>query len=80
MIYKFQTTHCPMCRQADHLLRKHQVKYLLIDAEEETDLVTFYGVRSVPCLIAVDTLGEPAKAICHAPQSEPQLLQFLSSI
>lgn len=77
MIYKFETSHCPMCKQADRLLQKHNVKYQSVDAEQADTLVEFYGIRSVPCLVEAESLGEPSLRICRCPQSETALVAFL---
>lgn len=80
MIYKFETDHCPMCKQADRLMKKHNVKYESIDAEQFDSLVVFYGIRSVPCLIETESLGEPARHICRSPQAESSLINFLNEL
>lgn len=79
MIYKFETSHCPMCKQAERLLQKHNITYQSVDAEQADALVEFYGIQSVPCLIEAESLGEPATKICRAPQSEAKLIDFLDS-
>ena len=78
MIYKFETDHCPMCKQAERLLHKHNVYYMSVDAEESTHLVEFYGIKSVPTLVIAESLGEPAQAICLAPQNEKNLIEFIN--
>lgn len=79
MIYKFETSHCPMCKQAERLLKKHKVTYKSVDAEQADAYVEFYGIHSVPCLIEAESLGEPAKKICRVPQSEVMLVDFLNT-
>ena len=66
-----------MCKQAERLMRKHDVYYMSVDAEESTQLVEFYGIKSVPILILAESLGEPAQAVCLAPQNEKNLMEFL---
>lgn len=66
-----------MCKQAERLLKKYNVFYMSVDAEESTHLVEFYGIKSVPTLVLAESLGEPAQAMCLAPQSENNLIEFL---
>ncbi len=50
--YLFTTKTCPNCRLAKEYLK--DVKYVVIDAEENMELAARYGVMQAPTLVVVD--------------------------
>ncbi len=50
--YLFTTKTCPNCKLAKEYLKDE--KYLLLDAEENAELATRYGVMQAPTLVVVD--------------------------
>ncbi len=55
----FTTKTCPNCRIAGAMLKKAQVEYETVDAEEQTELARQYGVKQAPTLVVLDKDG------CH---------------
>ena len=47
----FTTWTCPNCRQAESLLKKADIPYRKIVAEESPELATQYGIRQAPTLV-----------------------------
>ncbi len=47
----FTTKTCPNCRMAKTLLDTAGIKYTVIDAEEQKDIVLKYNVRKAPTLL-----------------------------
>ena len=47
----FKTPTCPNCRAAMQLLDKAGVSYQTLNADEEKELVTRYGVKQAPTLV-----------------------------
>lgn len=68
-----------MCKRADMLLKKRNVQYEVIDAEEDEQGVDFYGIQSVPCLVDTVRLYSDEYRICRTPQSEHVLEEFLEA-
>jgi len=60
--YLFTTKTCPNCRIAKQMLAGEE--YTLIDAEENQELVSRYGVMQAPTLVVVS--GEDAKKYVNA--------------
>ena len=60
IIYLFTTKTCPNCKLAKEYLKN--VNYILIDAEENMELATKYGVMQAPTLVAVQN-GEVRKYV-----------------
>lgn len=56
----FTTKTCPNCRLVKVALDDKNIKYTVVDAEEETDLSLKYNIRSVPTLIRRDDLSYEA--------------------
>ena len=50
----FTTKTCPNCKIAKRVLEENNVKYKVIDAEEEVELTTKFGISSVPTLVTKD--------------------------
>lgn len=50
-ILLFGTKTCPNCKMARMLLDKANIKYRLIDAEEEVEMTKHYNVKKAPTLI-----------------------------
>jgi len=53
--YLFTTKTCPNCKLAKEYLKEE--KYILIDAEENAELATRYGVMQAPTLVVVNADG-----------------------
>ena len=49
----FKTPTCPNCKAAGALLDKAGVEYDALNANEEKDLVSVYGVKQAPTLVLV---------------------------
>lgn len=60
--YLFTTKTCPNCKLAKEYLA--DMKYVVIDAEENMELATRYGVMQAPTLVVVD--GEKHKKYVNA--------------
>ena len=60
IIYLFTTKTCPNCKLAKEYLK--DVNYILIDAEENMELATKYGVMQAPTLVVVQN-GEVKKYV-----------------
>ncbi len=60
--YLFTTKTCPNCAMAKEMLSGEE--YQLIDAEENMELATKYGIRQAPTLVVVD--GADAKKYVNA--------------
>ena len=56
-ILLFATKTCPNCKMAKMLLDKDQIKYTVIDAEEQRDLTEQYDITKVPTLIVPTEKG-----------------------
>jgi ribonucleoside-triphosphate reductase len=52
MKYLFTTKTCPNCKLAKEYLKNE--KYIVIDAEENMELVSKYGVMQAPTLVVVN--------------------------
>ena len=52
MRYLFTTKTCPNCKMAREYLK--DVKYVVIDAEENMELAARYGVMQAPTLVVVN--------------------------
>ena len=52
-ILLFSTKTCPNCKMARMLLDKANIKYQLIDAEENVEMTKHYNVKKAPTLIIV---------------------------
>ena len=50
--YLFTTKTCPNCAMAKEMLS--DVDYVLVDAEENTELARQYGVMQAPTLVVVE--------------------------
>ena len=50
----FTTKTCPNCKIAKRVLEENNVEYKVIDAEEEVELTTKFGISSVPTLVTKD--------------------------
>ena len=53
----FKTPTCPNCKAAGALLDKAGVQYDALNANEEKDLVSAYGVKQAPTLVLVTKDG-----------------------
>lgn len=53
----FTTKTCPNCKLAVGSLEKANIRYEVIDAEENEELVRKYGVMQAPTLVVVDQSG-----------------------
>ena len=53
----FKTTTCPNCRAAMQLLDKAGVAYQTLNADEEPELVTRYGIKQAPTLVVLEGEG-----------------------
>ena len=62
VIYLFTTKTCPNCKLAKEYLK--DINYILIDAEENMDLASRYGVMQAPTLVIVQ--GEQIKKYVNA--------------
>ncbi|MDO5021225.1 MAG: ribonucleoside triphosphate reductase [Lachnospiraceae bacterium] len=62
IIYLFTTKTCPNCKLAKEYLKG--INYLLIDAEENMELATKYGVMQAPTLVVVH--GDQVKKYVNA--------------
>jgi ribonucleoside-triphosphate reductase len=51
-VYLFTTKTCPNCKMAKEYLKN--IPYTLIDAEENPELTTAYGVMQAPTLVVVN--------------------------
>ena len=51
--FLFTTKTCPNCKIAGNMLKKANVPYEIVDAEEQSNLVAEYGVKQAPTLIVV---------------------------
>ncbi len=60
--YLFTTKTCPNCKLAKEYLKDEN--YILIDAEENTELASRYGVMQAPTLVIVD--GDHVKKYANA--------------
>ncbi|MDO4520188.1 MAG: anaerobic ribonucleoside-triphosphate reductase, partial [Erysipelotrichaceae bacterium] len=47
----FKTPTCPNCKAAAAMLDKAGVKYTVLNANEERDLVSKYGIKQAPTLV-----------------------------
>ena len=56
-ILLFATKTCPNCKMAKMLLDKANIKYQVIDAEENVELTKKFNVRKAPTLIVPDEEG-----------------------
>ena len=56
----FSTKTCPNCKMAETILKKAEIEYDKIDADENADLVKEYGIKQAPTLIVI-TNGEVEK-------------------
>ena len=52
-IILFGTKTCPNCASAKKLLEKAEIKYRLVDAEENVDLTKKLGVKQAPTLVEI---------------------------
>jgi len=59
-LYLFTTKTCPNCRIAKELLKN--VAYEVVDAEEQTDLTSKYGIMQAPTLVEIKN-GEVRKYV-----------------
>ena len=55
VMYLFTTKTCPNCKLAKEYLKNE--KYVLIDAEENMELATKYGIMQAPTLVVVNGDG-----------------------
>ena len=53
----FKTATCPNCRAAMQLLDKAGVAYQTLNADEEPELVTRYGIKQAPTLVVLEGEG-----------------------
>ena len=53
----FTTKTCPNCKMAKMILDKEAVKYEIIDAEENIDLVKSFGITKAPTLLVPTSDG-----------------------
>lgn len=72
IIYLFTTKTCPNCKLAKEYLK--DVNYILIDAEENMELATKYGVMQAPTLVVVQN-GEVKKYV-----NASRIKQFADSL
>lgn len=72
IIYLFTTKTCPNCKLAKEYLK--DVNYILIDAEENMELATKYGVMQAPTLVVVQN-GEAKKYV-----NASRIKQFADSL
>ena len=62
IIYLFTTKTCPNCKLAKEYLK--DINYILIDAEENMELATKYGVMQAPTLVIIQ--GDQIKKFVNA--------------
>jgi ribonucleoside-triphosphate reductase len=62
VMYLFTTKTCPNCKLAKEYLKNE--KYILIDAEENIELASRYGVMQAPTLVVVD--GDDYEKVVNA--------------
>ena len=62
VVYLFTTKTCPNCKLAKEYLK--DIKYILIDAEENMELATKYGVMQAPTLVI--SQGDQVKKYVNA--------------
>lgn len=53
----FATKTCPNCKMAKMLLDKANIKYVVIDAEEDREMTEKYGIKKAPTLIVPSESG-----------------------
>ena len=56
-IYLFTTKTCPNCAMAKKVLSQKNVDYAVIDAEENPELVSKFGIQQAPTLVVVGKDG-----------------------
>ena len=56
-IMLFSTKTCPNCKMAKMLLDKENIKYVVIDAEENAELTTKMNVKKAPTLLVPTKKG-----------------------
>jgi ribonucleoside-triphosphate reductase len=56
-ILLFKTPTCPNCKAAAALLDKAGVEYTVLNANEEADLVSKYGIKQAPTLVVENGAG-----------------------
>lgn len=54
----FSSPSCAPCKAAKTALNDAEIDYKVVDIEDNWELCTEYGVRTVPTLIIVDDQGE----------------------
>ena len=52
--YLFTTKTCPNCAKAREMLKAAGEEYTLVDAQENLELVTKYGIMQAPTLVVTD--------------------------
>ena len=53
-LYLFTRKNCPNCKSAKSILDKANLKYEIIDAEENADLSKKLGIKQAPTLLAIN--------------------------
>lgn len=56
-ILLFTTKTCPNCKMAKMMLDKAGIKYTVIDAEDQKDLIQKYGVKKAPTMLVANGQG-----------------------
>ena len=69
-----------MCRMVGRLLKEKEVAFIPVDAEIHEDLVKQYDIKSVPCLVAAEELGDDPIVVCRTPLSKEHLETFLEQV
>ena len=56
-VYLFKTQTCPNCKAAEALLQRAGVQYQTLDADQEPELVSKYGIMQAPTLVVTENGG-----------------------
>ncbi len=81
VIVDFYATWCPPCRALAPLLERfaeqnaERVKVVKLDTDQDEDLATRYGVRTIPTLISFKAGEEKGRAI--NPQSRSRIEELV---
>ena len=62
--YLFTTSTCPNCKIAKKMLAEAEEEYQLIDAEQNPELVSRYGIMQAPTLVVIE--GDETKKYVNA--------------
>jgi len=78
-ILQFSSEGCGPCKQLSPKMEKLQsegkIKYKKVDVDVDLDLVTKYGIRTIPTLILINSSGEVLNRM-SGNQDEQSILNF----